>query len=433
MEETINPLCECGCGERVRKPGNRFVKEHNFGKGGPIEVACAFCGETILRYKYEIEKYTNHYCSQECKRQWQSENTRAINNANWQGGKIEVTCSFCGEKILQNKSQVEKHNNHFCNKACYAQSQGGSIEITCDLCGRKFLQRKSQVEKYSNHFCSTVCAGQWKSENVSGANSSNWQGGLIEVTCAFCGETILRNKCRLKNGKNYFCSRVCSGQWQSENLIGAKSPGWHGGSIEVTCTFCGETILRAKSRVKNASNHFCDKECQVLWQLENMAGSNSPAWKGGSVEVACAFCGETILRAHNKVEKSNNHFCNAECKGQWKSENEVGPKNPSWQGGKSFEPYTTEFNGALKRAIRERDGFTCRLCGVSENGQAHDCHHIDYVKQNNNPENFSLLCHACHGKTGINRAFWTSLFQAQVKLREWRIQDACNQDVHLHV
>lgn len=41
-------------------------------------------------------------------------------------------------------------------------------------------------------------------------------------------------------------------------------------------------------------------------------------------------------------------------------------KHPGWQGGKSFEPYTTEFNRQLKDLIRLRDGYRCQLCGVPE-------------------------------------------------------------------
>jgi len=91
-------------------------------------------------------------------------------------------------------------------------------------------------------------------------------------------------------------------------------------------------------------------------------------------------------------------------------------KSYFWQGGTSFEEYGPDFNGALRRAIRERDGHTCQLCGVVENGQAHCCHHIDYDKKNNNRENFTLLCAGCHSRTNGNRAFWTNLFQAQVQL-----------------
>ena len=82
--------------------------------------------------------------------------------------------------------------------------------------------------------------------------------------------------------------------------------------------------------------------------------------------------------------------------------------NANWQGGISFEPYGIEFNDELKRQIRERNNFTCQMpgCGIKENGRAHDVHHIDYDKTNNNDFNLITLCHRCHLKTNYNRDYW---------------------------
>lgn len=100
------------------------------------------------------------------------------------------------------------------------------------------------------------------------------------------------------------------------------------------------------------------------------------------------------------------------------SEAKKGSRNGSWRGGISFLPYLPEFNQTLKVTIRERDGFTCQLCGALEDGQAHCIHHCDYDKSNNEPENLITLCNGggCHPRTGINRAFYTNLFQARMKM-----------------
>lgn len=88
------------------------------------------------------------------------------------------------------------------------------------------------------------------------------------------------------------------------------------------------------------------------------------------------------------------------------SETKIGDKNPNWNGGSSFEPYPLEFNERLKREIRERDNYTCLLCG--EPGI--QVHHIDYDKENNNPSNLIALCNPCHGKTNTDRVKWTVYF-----------------------
>jgi len=94
-----------------------------------------------------------------------------------------------------------------------------------------------------------------------------------------------------------------------------------------------------------------------------------------------------------------------------RSTSELGPKNPAWKGGKSFEPYTSEFNIMLKEQIRQRDNWTCQICGFKQNGIKLDIHHIDYNKNNVNPSNLITLCHKCHSRTNSNhRNFWMNYF-----------------------
>ena len=89
----------------------------------------------------------------------------------------------------------------------------------------------------------------------------------------------------------------------------------------------------------------------------------------------------------------------------------AGASNPAWKGGTTFEPYGPEFTTGFRRAIRGQHEYRCVVCGEPENGRAHHCHHIDYDKRNNSPENLVLLCVFCHGKTSWHRAFWIKLFQ----------------------
>jgi 5-methylcytosine-specific restriction endonuclease McrA len=82
-------------------------------------------------------------------------------------------------------------------------------------------------------------------------------------------------------------------------------------------------------------------------------------------------------------------------------------KNPNWQGGKSFEPYTLDWTDTLKKAIRERDHYTCKIClkeGIV-------VHHIDYNKANCDPKNLITLCSRCHIQTNYNRGKWIKHFE----------------------
>ena len=90
-----------------------------------------------------------------------------------------------------------------------------------------------------------------------------------------------------------------------------------------------------------------------------------------------------------------------------------GALHPNWLGGISFEPYGLEFNEDLKEVIRNRDRRKCQICGKTEleNCKKLDCHHIDYNKKNNNPNNLIALCFTCHPKTNHNRDVWIKFFK----------------------
>lgn len=98
------------------------------------------------------------------------------------------------------------------------------------------------------------------------------------------------------------------------------------------------------------------------------------------------------------------------------SKNTQGEKHPNWQGGLSFEPYTSDFNQQLKDRIRVRDNFICQLCGVPELecDRRLDIHHIDYDKNNCKENNLTSLCQKCNGKVNFNREHWTNYFQQQL-------------------
>jgi hypothetical protein len=83
-----------------------------------------------------------------------------------------------------------------------------------------------------------------------------------------------------------------------------------------------------------------------------------------------------------------------------------GERGSNWQGGKSFEDYGADWTQTLRRCIRERDHYTCRLCDIQQTDIAFPIHHIDYDKKNNDPLNLLTLCIPCHTKTNFNRDSW---------------------------
>jgi len=67
----------------------------------------------------------------------------------------------------------------------------------------------------------------------------------------------------------------------------------------------------------------------------------------------------------------------------WKDKLPRGEQHHNWNGGTSYEPYSSEFNYSFKEAIKERDNYTCQLCGIREgaDGWHLGIHHIDYNKK----------------------------------------------------
>ena len=89
-----------------------------------------------------------------------------------------------------------------------------------------------------------------------------------------------------------------------------------------------------------------------------------------------------------------------------------GSKCHLWKGGISRQSYPVDWTKTLKRSIRERDHYTCQICGKEPSVE---CHHIDYNKKNCNPNNLITLCSSCHSKTNINRKYWKEYFQKVTK------------------
>jgi hypothetical protein len=140
---------------------------------------------------------------------------------------------------------------------------------------------------------------------------------------------------------------------------------------------------------------------------------------------------EKMIKSCRDMSGSNNpmyniHICGKDHWGYGKSrprdvklkisKSLSGELNINWQGGKSFEPYTSEFNSYLKESIRIRDNHTCQLCGKTQEEQLKEInfilsvHHIDYNKKNCSEYNLITLCCSCHIDTNFNRKYYEKYF-----------------------
>jgi hypothetical protein len=74
-----------------------------------------------------------------------------------------------------------------------------------------------------------------------------------------------------------------------------------------------------------------------------------------------------------------------------------GAKNPAWKGGVAAWDYAHNWK-SLCKSIKDRDKWTCQLCGEQRKRWGHQMHvhHIDEDKTNNHPHNLISLCAKCH-------------------------------------
>lgn len=177
------------------------------------------------------------------------------------------------------------------------------------------------------------------------------------------------------------------------------------------------------------------------------------------LKKVCPVCGKTFYKKYQESYKQWNYkiCCSIKCNSQRKEYVEKmrglaiknGNKPPARYGKKSVEErmkiskshkklvllgihhllnkdtantqYSNSWGNVLRELIRERDGYTCQICGISQKilkGKLKklSIHHIDYNKQNCNPDNLITLCQSCHAKTNFNREKWKEFFNNNKKI-----------------
>ena len=131
-------------------------------------------------------------------------------------------------------------------------------------------------------------------------------------------------------------------------------------------------------------------------------GSRPETTQSDSVRVTCTHCGKrTSVPRWFEKEGLQLYFCSDRCRRGWRDDHrvEVNVKPRRECRGGNW--------GTVAKQIRERDGFRCRSCDVTEEtlGRQLDVHHVvpfrafDSVDRANHPDNLISLCPSCHKKS----------------------------------
>jgi len=160
---------------------------------------------------------------------------------------------------------------------------------------------------------------------------------------------------------------------------------------KINCENCNREFTS-----RRMDRHFCSRKCYTkIWSLRHV----------GTVPSE-----ETRKKIGEKNKINTKRYF--ETHDIWNKGKEYpqlrGENHFNWKGGKSFRNYPRDWSKALRQSIRQRDNYTCRICGVEPSIQVH---HIDYVKNNCSPNNLVTLCRSCHTKTCFNREYWIIFFR----------------------
>lgn len=231
--------------------------------------------------------------------------------------------------------------------------------------------------------------------------------------CKQCGKITHVNPC---HANRPFCNRDCMSAHYSEHphapkgrpgLRGPDSPRWKGGPIETVCANCGKPVFRKPDQFKRSENHFCNPQCLGEWVRKTGAktGENASGWKGGSFDTQCANCGKPLKRCGYKMKRSERQFCSRKCHGEWDTQHNVGENATNWRGGVTTHNYGPRWP-RQRLSTLERDGYTCQDC-LTPQDQLSEPLHVHHIvpllsfppksrRKAHALANLVSLCQACH-------------------------------------
>jgi ribosomal protein L31 len=147
--------------------------------------------------------------------------------------------------------------------------------------------------------------------------------------------------------------------------------------IKKQCSSCGKIFLVSPA---NKNQKFCSAKCYG----KSITGKKSPFYKGGKPK--CLGCGKEISyiskRCYSCAKKGKLH--------------------PNYKDGTGRAPYSFDFNPKLKKSIRQRDGYKCKYCGMTEEehlkkyNSVLEVHHKDHDRTNSKRNNLITACKKCN-------------------------------------
>lgn len=215
----------------------------------------------------------------------------------------------------------------------------GGLWVKCEVCEKHHDNKR---------FCSVKCRNSVIQKLAVIAKQKN----MIKTRCGVCGVEKVTNSRARK-----FCSKQC--YYISERI-----------DLRAICLFCKTEFEQVRASGVVARRKFCSRSC------------------------ACKFTAIGRIYEPWSEERRANHMKNMR----------RGESHPFWRGGvtpyQKIERRKPEYI-AWRKAIFERDNYTCQLCGV-RGGTLHADHIKSWIKYpdlRTELSNGRTLCLECHKKT----------------------------------
>lgn len=143
---------------------------------------------------------------------------------------------------------------------------------------------------------------------------------------------------------------------------------------------------------------------------ESRSRKKTPSELPGMKLAECFICDKEFWRAKSHLKRAKHNLCSRECKDKLATQQNTGEENWNWKGGVTPENIAARARlGSWKKAVHQRDNYTCRICGDNGGGNL-NAHHIrkfsEYPELRDNVSNGISLCEICHNKMfGVENDF----------------------------
>lgn len=233
----------------------------------------------------------------------------------------------------------------------------------------------------------------------------------VTVKCEYCGAEFEAIATRVKVGWGRFCSMSCKNKSRKISTIGK------------------ENAAKAFDKTKNAYYvYWNDPETlkrktstYARWWWEINKGEIPDGYRASYKDGDA-----TNISPENIIIISPKEFGNAVSKRlmghkidlQTREKISIGHTGAeNWRGIANALTYSN-WSKQLKVQIRERDNYTCQVCGKDlHKSFISRVHHIDGDKHNSTPENLILVCTSCHALIHCKKSENDKILELRAKLK----------------